>query len=222
MFKKKCGQCGRKVDKGYDYCPYCGFNNKREREIKEFGLLGREDNLGINEFFNMPLNITGFNRIFSSLLKQFKDLDKQIPEDVSKTRIRKLPASGISISISTSLGREPQIKIKGLGDKKVEQVKEANFISQISDEKARKFAKLPKKEARTIVRRLANKLVYELDLPGVKEIKDVIINKLENSIEVKAFSKDIVYFKLIPLNLPILKYILDKGKLTLELRPESI
>jgi hypothetical protein len=68
---------------------------------------------------------------------------------------------------------------------------------------------------------LTNKIVYEIDLPGVTNVKDVIINRLENSIEVKAFAKDKAYFKLIPLSLPIERYHLKEGKLVLELKPED-
>ena len=48
-------------------------------------------------------------------------------------------------------------------------------------------------------------------------MKDVIINKLENSIEIKAFTKEKVYVKLLPVNLPVLNYKLKDGKLILEL-----
>ncbi len=40
--------------------------------------------------------------------------------------------------------------------------------------------------------------------------------KLENSIEIKAITKDKAYFKIIPLNLPIINYNILKEKLILE------
>jgi hypothetical protein len=40
---------------------------------------------------------------------------------------------------------------------------------------------------------------------------------LENSIEVKAFAKDKAYYKFLPVSLPLLKYDLANGRLTLEL-----
>ena len=48
--------------------------------------------------------------------------------------------------------------------------------------------------------------------------KDIIINKLENSVEIKAFSKDRVYVKLIPLGLPLLSYNFKDELLTLEFK----
>jgi hypothetical protein len=66
---------------------------------------------------------------------------------------------------------------------------------------------------------MTNKIIYEVDLPGVKNEKDIIITKLENSIEIKAFTKDTAYLKLIPISLPIKNYFLEKNKLILELTP---
>jgi len=92
-------------------------------------------------------------------------------------------------------------------------------IQNISAAKAAKLAKMPKKEPETIVRRLSDRIIYEISVPGVKNIKDVIINKLQNSIEIKAFAKDKVYFKLLPVSLPIKKYKIEDEKLVLELVP---
>ena len=80
-----------------------------------------------------------------------------------------------------------------------------------------KFIGLAKKEPETSIRRLANKVVYEIKLPGVKSIKDLSIIQLENSIEIKALSGKKVFYKIIPINLPINKYDRSKGILTLEL-----
>ena len=53
---------------------------------------------------------------------------------------------------------------------------------------------------------------------GVVDVEDVLINQLENSIEIKALSKDKVYSKTLNINLPILSYELEKGNLILELQ----
>jgi hypothetical protein len=70
------------------------------------------------------------------------------------------------------------------------------------------------------VRRLSDRIVYEIELPGVKA-SDIIINKLQNSIEIKAFTKEKAFFKLLPVALPILNYYMKQGKLVLELKPED-
>ena len=215
MFSKKCPRCSRKISKDYDFCPHCGNNFRFERMMKnekDYGLLGKDD-LSTPGFPAGGMNLPpGFNNLFNSLLKevekQFREADKNIP----RKNIR--PENSISISIATSTGKQPEIRISG----PVKKQKEIRIVQpEISEEDAKKLSKLPKKEAETKVRRMSNKLIYELDVPGVKSLKDVIINKLENSIEIKAFSEDKVYFKLLPVKLPITDYKLKSGKIIIEL-----
>jgi len=59
--------------------------------------------------------------------------------------------------------------------------------------------------------------VYEIKMPGVKSPEDISIIQLENSIEIKALANKKVFYKIIPINLPIRNYNLSKGILTLEL-----
>ena len=227
--RKKCPGCGEKLSKDYRFCPYCGYNIRKEQEEKDFGLLGRTDDTDFSAGMGMPF---GLNKIFSSLMKQldrqFQELDKEIGKEAKEAKSMKnlptLKSKGISISISTSTGKEPQIRIAGFGPGFENlQVKEAekpirHLRTEISGEKAEKLFKLPKQEAETSVRRFSNKIVYEINLPGVKTLSNVIINQLENSIEIKAFSKDKAYFKLLPIKLPILDYKLENEKLILELK----
>jgi len=235
MFEKKCPRCARKISKGYEFCPYCGFNIKKEQDERNFGFLGKNDEFKLPDLsVGMPF---GFNKIFNSLLKQidsqFKQIDKEMGEEIKiperKIIKGKIPFSrGISISISTSSNRKPEIKVKGFGpgfenlqvQEKAEE-KPIKIMPTITEEKARKYTKLPREEAKTSVRRLSNKLIYEINLPGVNSLNNIIINKLENSIEIKAFSKDKVYVKLIPVNLSILNYKLEKEKLILELKAKG-
>jgi len=235
MFKKKCPRCSKKISKDHSFCPYCGTSTKdRGAEQRDYGLIGRQRDmpdlrdLGIK----MPF---GFNTIFNTLLKQvdkqFKELDKQIGKDIENPEMKKpqIKSNAISISISNATGEKPEIKISGHGPEfeiikhqiKPEQKPVKIKTPEISEEKARKLSKLPKKEAETTVRRLSNKVMYEIKLPGVKNKEDIIIHKLENSIEIKAFSKDKAYFKLIPVSLPILQYKLQKETLILELQAKD-
>ena len=229
MFNKKCPKCARKISRDFEFCPYCGYNIKREENERNYGFLGKDDSLNLQNIA-MPM---GFDKIFSSLLKQidsqFKNIDKEFGKELKDIRQdKKLPfmSKGISISISTSSDKKPEIKIKGFGPgfenigeeiKKEEKLIELKMPS-ITEEKARKLSKLPKKEAETKVRRLSNKVVYEISMPGVDNLDNITINKLENSIEIKAFAKDKAYFKLLPINLPILNYKLEDEKLLLELK----
>ncbi|MFH1308349.1 MAG: zinc ribbon domain-containing protein [archaeon] len=227
IFSKKCGRCNKELAKNFEFCPFCGANLRKQKEEQNFGLLGREDNFFDMNMVRMPF---GFNKLFNSLVKeldkQFKELDKEMTHEIKEKKVKKPQQfpnnSGISIKISTSTGKQPEINISGFGpefEKIKDDIEEKPVIrAHITDEQAKKYSKLPKKEAMTKVRRLSNKIVYEITLPGVKSLKEVIINKLENSIEIKAFSKDSAYFKLLPVNLPLVDYKLQDEKLILELQ----
>ena len=90
--------------------------------------------------------------------------------------------------------------------------------NSVSKDKLKKFAKLPKMEPRSRIKRLSDKVIYELVVPGVESIEDVLINQLESSIEVKVLSKDKVYSKNININLPILRYHLVDDNLIIEMQ----
>jgi len=224
MFKKTCPRCGRKIGRNYEFCPYCGTNVKKERDARDFGILGKDDNEFENFGLRMPL---GFNRIFNSLLKQidkqFQELDRELGKEKKRLKKPGIKTSGISIHVSSVGGEKPVIKIHGFGPG-IKEVKEQKPLKikkpEITEQKARQFAKLPKEEAETKIKRLSDRLVYELKLPGVTKKSNVIINQLENSVEIKAFSKNKAYIKLIPTDQPIMNYKFEKEKLILEFPAE--
>lgn len=236
MLSKRCGRCGKKISKKYDFCPYCGARVSTKEEIeKNFGLIGKRD-LDFSEIANDEIKLPfGFNMLFKSLTKQIerqmRELDKELGKEFKqekKDRMKTRPLDfhqGISISVSSTGTGKPLVKVNSFppGLQRIRKSKTESRMSRIDAEKARefaeKFAKLPRKEASTNVRRLSNKIIYEIDMPGVKSLKDIIINRLENSIEIKAITEDKILFKLIPLNLPILRYGLRKGKLIIEFAP---
>ncbi len=226
MFKKKrCKNCGKKISKDYDFCPYCGAQLKElfEENNEDWGLLGKDD--FSHEGIKLPM---GFNTLLNSLLK---NLNKQIDEfeDVKKEKKTGMKKGGIGISIYTSGNKPPKIRVTSFGNipkfkKKEKKMKEKiKKIKNLPQTSPKKFSGLPKKEPETNIRRLSNKIVYEIKMPEVKSIKDVSITQLESSIEIKALAipkgrkKKYVYYKIIPVNLPIRKYNLSKDKLVLEL-----
>jgi len=238
MFKKKIQcKCGKKVDKKFNFCPYCGADLKTEREQKkafeeELKAVTKE----VENAFGMPLFMRfPFEKLVKRMMKeideQFREFDEMLAKKESTDLIKEpIAASGISIHIKTTPEGEPVIQVKhfGPGGKKIikevshadeKEIEKAKSLQEISAAKTAKYAKLPREEPETKVRRLTDKIVYEISLPGVKDEKDVIINKLQNSIEIKAFAKDKVYFKLIPLALTIKNYRLENEKLILELKP---
>lgn len=220
MFKKKkCRNCGEKINESYNFCPYCRapIRDFFEDE-KEWGILGRNDFPSHDEV-KLPI---GFNTLFNSLLK---NLNKEFNgfedrrEESKKSRIKK---GGIGISIHTSGNNPPKIKVRSFGNlpefkEKEKQVKKKAKRLKLPVSDAKKFAGLPKKNPETNIRRFSDRIVYEINMPGVKSINDVSIIQLENSIEIKALAKNKVYYKIIPINLPVKNYNLSKEKLVLEI-----
>jgi hypothetical protein len=214
MFKKKkCKNCGKKVDKSYDFCPHCGSPFS---ENENWGMLGKDDFTPFSEEMKLPMGMgTLFNSLIKNLERQFKDLDKEITDKKEEDII-----NGISINISTSGDYPPKIKIKQFGDapkaKKITKEIKNVPMKNLSQEKLKKISKLPKEEPSTEMRRLANGVIYDIILPGVKSVDDISIIRLESSTEIKAIADKIVYSKIIPVNLPIRNYKFSDGKLILE------
>lgn len=216
MFGKKikCDSCGEKINDSYNFCPYCRKSLKTDSE-EDWGLLGKNDALDADEL-RMPAGLNAlFNSLMKSLNNQMRELEKQ-PHTDGKAKSPK-KSRGISISISSFGNGRPEIKVSSYGapKQKTQEVKKKRVTLPSSDFSA--FVGLPKKEPETTIRRLSNKVVYEIRLPGVKSEKDISIIQLENSIEIKAVAGKKVFYKVIPINLPINKYDLAQGVLTLEL-----
>lgn len=230
MFKKKtCKKCGEKVGKKDSFCPNCGnylspYKKPSEKD-EDWGMIGKEDE--IESELNSNNLFGGFGgKIFNKMLNQtMKMLEKEIEKNMKESgknlqnqnpfgnmgqghfelyiNGKKIPAENIKITkkpIQKVVRKKPQDKSK--------------FFSL---ENTKKFSELPKNEPSTNLRRVENKIIYEISVPGVKSIEDVSIIKLENSIEIKAISKDKAYSKRIPVNLEISNYNLSDGKIVLEL-----
>jgi len=67
------------------------------------------------------------------------------------------------------------------------------------------------------VKRLAKEMIITIPLPGVKSEKDIELNRLENSIELRAFAGDRGYFKIlnIPKSHKLIERSLNNSKLNL-------
>lgn len=200
MFNKKCPNCAKKTEKDFNFCPYCGLSFKQQREEEEFGILGRDDDIikEMKQEMKLPM---GMDKLMNSLIKQ---LDKELGG---------LGMGSGNFKIQISNGAPEQQIRKTTPLAKTEKI-ENNF----SAEEMPKRKNLPKKEAQSNVRRLSDRIVYEISVPGVKEKENIVISKLENGIEIKAYSKDLCYSKIIPLKMDILRYKLKDGVLFLELK----
>jgi len=205
MRSKKCPVCKESIKKKYSFCPNCGTQLKDN--VGNWGMLGKNDLLE-NE---KPGIIEGFgDKIINKMVSStFKMLEKEMNKNLSETK--KLPQQKMRLMIN---GKEI------LPNGKTEQKKDPNvkFLPiDFTEENLEKWKKVKKKEPKSKLKRIENKIEYEVEVPGVKSIKDVSIIKLENSLEIKAVGGKTGYLKRIPINLPLKKYSLIKGILTLEM-----
>jgi hypothetical protein len=204
---KKCPNCNEKVKSSYNFCPSCGIQLKEVTQ--DYGMLGKNDGdqepMQPNIFGALPGGM--LNKMLGSAMKM---LEKEMQKEMGN---QKLPSTKVKLMIN---GKE----INPQNPQKVEKAKNENTKNlpiEFSDENLKKWTKSKKEEPKTNLKRIGDKIQYELEVPGVETIKDVSIIKLEKSLEVKALAKDTAYQKVIQIDLPLKKYALLKGKLTLEL-----
>lgn len=206
-----CESCGSKISKNYSFCPHCGdtlFDTEEESE--NFGFLGRDDHQR-KIFEDSPIRGLGImdkmiNSMMANLAKSFEKQIGEAKNDSDNTKIETFP-NGIKITIG------PTSQLNSKSSKKPQE----NKISRkITDKQLSRMAGLPRVAAKTSVKRLADKLIYELDAPGTKSQEDIFISKLESGYEVKAISEKKIYVNSIPVNLPIKKASLAESKIVLE------
>ena len=212
MFKKKlCKNCGNKISDKYDFCPYCG--NSSNENPEDWGMLGKTDTVNeFEQFSNSLFGGIGGKIIGGMLGKTLKMLEKEIQKE-SQNQIS-APRTNFELIINGQ-----RIDPKNIRVSQPMQVvrKPKKFLPNISNESLKKISGLPKKEPLTNIRRLADRVIYEINMPGVNSVNDISIIKLESSIEIKALADKKAYFKIIPINLPIVNYKFLDEKLVLEL-----
>lgn len=137
----------------------------------------------------MPVNP---GPVFKSGDDIFKGIERMINTGFSSPGSRPVQKGGISITIRRSSDSEPKVDVRTTGD-----------YRRLEPE-IRKSVGAPKKvpkgkveEPVADVKKSGSRVEISLDLPGTKE-GDVEVTKLENSLEVRAYSDDKTYFKLIP------------------------
>lgn len=201
--KIECEFCGEKVNKKYTFCPHCG-EQLYEEDPRDMGMLGESD----MDEVEMPLNMGITEKMLGSLVNSLmKNLDKELKNmnKSSNTEIKNLP-NGIKISIGSPMSvqkKAPRVEKK-----------------EITKDQMEKITSLPKTAAKTNVKRLSDKVIYELSTPGVNSTEDIFISKLESGYEIKAIGNKKVYVNSIPLNLPLKSYSLKEEKVSVEFKPE--
>jgi len=182
---KKCKNCGRDLKKDWKFCPYCGWDT-REKYRRHYD-------------------------IFEDIDREFERIDEMLgPKFFKFPKIDIKPmfrGGGVSITIRSETGMKPKIHVKTSGEyKKIEpQIKRklgvTEGIGEVEEEKSYKEREIPKitEEPETKVKRVGNRETINIKLPDVKNIDDIEIRKLQQSLEIKAFAGDKAYFKLIPI-----------------------
>ena len=217
MFWNKCSRCDSKIKKDFEFCPNCGNNLKSKFDREDYGYLGKND--FVEDTLSSNFNDSFMDKMLNSAMKLLEKQMRSFQDEVSKN-----PKPSRDNFPPNNLNIQFFVNGKKVFPEKRNQMQSKNFISsnqQLFNEKLKKFSNLPKKEPSSKLRRLSGKLIYELLVPGVNSIEDVLINKLENSIEIRALSNNKIYSKNLNLNLPIISYDLTKGLLTLELQDSN-
>lgn len=211
MLRKRCGNCSEKISKSHKFCEHCGAS---QQNPEEWGMLGQEDTQ--DNFQNMlgGLGSGIFNKMLGSAMKM---LEKEMQKEMSREN-QQPPKVNSNIRLMIN-GKE--INFKEKSSEKQNEKKLERISNRFSSKNLERFSKLPKKEPKTNILRLSDKVIYEIDVPKVKSLEDVSIVNLENSIEVKAVTKNEAYQKIIPVGLAVKNYQLQKGKLILELDSEN-
>jgi hypothetical protein len=208
--KKECSACGKKIKNDYEFCPFCG--HKTNSKTKDFGMLGKEDSPETIE--NFAQNIFGgfgggiLNKMINSTMKMLeKEMQKEMREQ------QKNPRTNMQLFIN---GKKIDLPNMNEAQKPMQNKKQKINSVHFTSANQEKFASLKQKEPTTSIKRLGDTILYEISLPNVKSIKDISIVKLESSVEIKAISKSIAYFKTIPINLDLAGYQFSEGKLIIE------
>ncbi len=226
MLEKKCPRCRRKVKRKYDFCPYCGFSLKQKKK-EDWGMLGENDfdffnentlGLGRSNFFGININRM-FNNAIRMLEKEMQREMKNFKTDSEESPLK----TNLQIFINGKKIDLNNLNSDSLNTRNLKKTKKSSAKPRIkidfpefSKQKIKEFSKLLKQEPETKIRRLSDKIIYEINLPGIKSKKDISIKKLEKSIEIKAVSKNTAYYKIIKIDLPVISYKFAKELLILE------
>lgn len=207
--RSRCHECNASTEEDWAFCPRCGSSQKENDEEQGFGVIGDI-----------------FGQMEKQMQQQMQDMDRLFGETVFAKPKVVMPrgGSGISISINNSQGGAPKVTVHTFGNaRKLEpqvrqQLKVGPAAARVEKEDIPRITEEPETEVRTE----GKGMVYMINLPDVRKAQDIQVNRLPNSIEVRAKAGGKMYFKLFeaPPNLSIAEKNFSNGKLTLVLKQE--
>lgn len=203
---QKCPECNSGIENKFSYCPYCGTNLiDKEEELEQFGMLGKDD-FTDEELLRSNMSQTNLgvlDKVFASLMSNLINTMNQQIQDTAE--VKSYPG-GVRIKIGNV---SPKAKRN-----QVEQQKTSR--KALTAEQARKMSEFPRVKAKTAMRRLGDKIIYELSAPGVSSPNDIFLAKLESGYEIKAIGGNKIYINSLPINLPLRGVKLQPDKVLIE------
>lgn len=203
----KCDSCNKYINEDYSFCPHCGISYiDPVEEARDFGMLGKNDeNLDINPPASASTGITDkiINSVMQSIIKNMVSQMGNPQKKSNQPEIQSFP-NGIKIKIGlpTPIRKAPKKTIKQ--------------AQTLTEEQIDKMSKLPRATAKTNVRRLPDKVLYEISASGIQSPEDIFISKTESGYEVKAIGKTKIYTNNLPINLPLKGYSIHEKSLLFE------
>lgn len=211
----KCETCGTEGEKGWKYCPRCGSRQSRLFNVGDI-----------------------FTRMRKQMTEITKEMDHVFERDIEAVDLspffKKLPqGSGFTIKIISGTGMKPHVHVKTFGNvsrERVEEQLEAQLGMKPTPHHHHKHVQAQTIETSTLptpktteepsarISSLGNKVIVDIDLPGVKKEKDIEVLERESSVEVKAIAGDKGFFKILtkPPEFTLKEKTFKKGSLHLE------
>jgi|TARA_B100001971_G_C18218242_1_gene555334 hypothetical protein len=235
MFGSKCSTCNTRIKKDFEFCPSCGSNLNSSFEKEDYGFLGKDDSVEKSLQESFPSFADSFiDKMFNTAMKMLESQMKSLNEEVARNpnhpmnpnnkRHRQNLPNDLNIQFFVNgkkiLNNQQNQNNRFNQNNQAQQaqINQIRIDPRVFTNKLKNSSKLQKKEPQSKLKRISNKIIYELHIPGVKSVEDILINQLENSIEIKALSNKNLYSKSLNLNLPILRYKLKNDFLTIELQ----
>lgn len=207
--KKKCPKCRESIKESFEFCPSCG--NRLKNTDEDFGMLGRNDKIEQNNLTGFPFGGGIFEKMLGTTMKMLeKELQKGAQENSNGIK------PNFELFINGKRIDPKNIKVTKHPIQKNQKQIQKRKAKTLPMNEIKDFSKLPQEEPKTNIRRIADSVIYEIELPGVNSEKEITILNLGGSVEVRAASKIKAYTKTISTGLPIIDYAFSEGMLVLE------
>jgi len=206
MFEKKCPNCREKVERKFVFCPWCGSSLKKKETSEDFGMLGKTDEIekAVNQM-GLPFGLNGM----------IGNIMKQLEKELASMDSNQATPRGFKINITNGIPLD--MRMIGQGQENQMNQTQKKEIP-LNNHPLPKNTNVERIEAKSRVRRLPEGVIYEIDAPGVKSKNDVFLTKLENSSELKAYTKEKCYVKSFPMKLEVQEVSVKDGKIFLKIK----